>query len=103
LKTRPAAPRGTALSPTDKLPTRNPDAVGQIAAMGDATAAPRRSQELEPQPRFRAVVRQYEFAPTYTGEDRRGKDRRASALPTTLDTRKTGLDRRLAGRISLKV
>jgi hypothetical protein len=85
------------------LPSRNPDAVGQVAAAGDATGAPRRNPEAETLPRFRAVARQYEFVPPYTGEDRRRKERRASTLPTTLDTRKSGPDRRLASRISLKV
>jgi hypothetical protein len=44
-----------------------------------------------------------EAAVLYVGEDRRKKNRRSGALPTTLDTRKGGIDRRTKGRISLKV
>lgn len=39
----------------------------------------------------------------YSGDERRRQDRRQSDHPTTLDTRKAGLDRRTAGRISLTV
>jgi hypothetical protein len=39
----------------------------------------------------------------YAGEERRKQERRRDERPTTLDTRKDGLDRRVAGRISVKV
>lgn len=39
----------------------------------------------------------------YSGEERRKQERRQAARPTTLDTRKDGPDRRMAGRISVKV
>ena len=37
----------------------------------------------------------------YSGDERRQQERRQSDRPTTLDTRKAGLGRRTAGRISL--
>lgn len=40
---------------------------------------------------------------SYVGEDRRKQNRRRGPLPTTLDTRKDGIERRRQGRISLKV
>lgn len=39
----------------------------------------------------------------YSGEERRKQERRRADRPTTLDTRKDGPDRRVAGRISVKV
>jgi hypothetical protein len=105
MKTRPAAPRGTALSPTDTPPSRNPDSVGQVVSMGDATSSPARDNSPQGTQTnvYRAIQKTAPPPPTYTGEDRRKNDRRKSALTTTLDTRKSGPDRRKAGRISLKV
>lgn len=104
MKTRPAAPRGTVLSPTDTPPSRNPDSVGQVVSMGDATSAPARSsQQQVTQAAVYKAIQKADPPPLYTGEDRRKNDRRKSALTTTLDTRKQGIDRRKTGRISLKV
>ena len=104
MKTRPAAPRGTALSPTDTPPSRSPDSLGQVVSMGDATSAPARGGPQQAvHPDVRKLYQKAEPVMTYTGEDRRKNDRRKSALTTTLDTRKPGIDRRKAGRISLKV
>jgi hypothetical protein len=102
VRTRPANLRNPALTPTDKLPAPNPGAVGQAAAMGDATDSPRRSSQHKVEARYRLVVDAAEPSP-YSGEERRKTDRRTSAFATTLDTRKSGPDRRKAGRISLKV
>lgn len=103
MKTRPAVISSPAISPNDRLPTGNPDAVGQVASMGDTTDAPHRGQAPDRMPQLRAFSRQVVPEPPYTGEDRRATNRRTSALPTMLDTRKSGLERRQAGRISLKV
>lgn len=105
MKTRPAAPRGTALSPTDTPPGRNPDSVGQVASMGDATSAPAR--DGQPQATevhaYKAVQKTDLPPPAYTGEERRKIDRRKASHATTLDTRNQGIDRRKNGRINLKV
>lgn len=83
MKTRLAAPRGTHLLPAYGLPTRTTEAVGAVSPV-ESSADDR-------------------VALDYAGEERRKRDRRDSALPTTLDTRKSGLDRRLAGRISITI
>lgn len=71
--------------------------------MGDTTDAPHHGRLPDRMPQLRAMARQVEMAVPYTGDERRTMNRRRSALPTTLDTRKTGLERRRTGRISLKV
>jgi hypothetical protein len=105
MKTRPAALRGTALSPTDTPPNRNPDSVGQVVSMGDATSAPVRAsqQQATPANAYKAAQKAEAPPPPYTGDERRKNDRRKSAITTTLDTRKSGPDRRKNGRISVKV
>lgn len=103
VKTRPADPQSPALTPTDRLPTPNPGAVGQIAAMGNATDSPRRGSQKLVEARYRQAVRPADPAQPYSGEERRKTERRQNAHPTTLDTRKSGPERRRDGRISLKV
>ena len=73
--------------------------------MGDATSAPaRNSQPPAAQAALYKTIQKVDSPPPlYTGEDRRKNSRRKSALTTTLDTRKSGIDRRKTGRISLKV
>jgi hypothetical protein len=96
---------GTAVSTVKSVLARSPEPVRPAAAVGDGTklsaetSEPGDRQEQPDQPGV-AVV---ESAEPPVIDDRRKKDRRRGALPTTLDTRKGGIDRRTKGRISLKV
>jgi hypothetical protein len=87
------------------VPARIPEPVGPAAAIGDGSNVPagelqRNGEATRPEPP--KSVHEEAAAP-YVGEERRRKNRRSDALPTTLDTRKGGIDRRTKGRISLKV
>jgi hypothetical protein len=95
----------TGLSIVKPGPARSPEAVGPAAAVGDGTTAPmtgsgheRELLPTEPEPAEGDGGQS-----PYMGDDRRKKNRRRGALPTTLDTRKDGMERRKQGRISLKV
>jgi hypothetical protein len=92
-------------STVKSVPARNSEPVGPAAAIGDGANVPagelrRNGEATQPQP---TKPEHEEAAVAYVGEDRRKKNRRNGALPTTLDTRKGGIDRRTKGRISLKV
>ena len=86
-------------------PTRNPEPVGPAAAVGDGTTAPMTGSghEKEPLPTVPELAKGEAGQDPYVGDDRRKKNRRNCALPTILDTRKDGMERRKQGRISLKV
>lgn len=87
------------------MPARIPEPVGPAAAIGDGSSVPaggfqRNGEPTQPEPK-KSVYE--EAAIAYVGEERRKNNRRNGTLPTTLDTRKGGIDRRKKGRISLKV
>jgi hypothetical protein len=105
VKARLQTPVGTVPSTVKSVPARNSEPVGPAAAIGDGASVPagelQRNGEASQREPTKPV---HEKAPVpYVGEDRRKKNRRSGALPTTLDTRKGGIDRRTKGRISLKV
>jgi hypothetical protein len=105
VKARLQTPIGAGPSTVKLVPARTPEPVGPAAAIGDGSNVPAGDLQRhgEPTP-HKAPKSGYEEAPVaFVGEDRRKKDRRNGALPTTLDTRKGGIDRRTKGRISLKV
>jgi hypothetical protein len=96
----------TGLSIVKPGPARSPEAVGPAAAVGDGTTAPMTGSgqhEKEPLPTVPEPAKGEAGQDPYVGDDRRKKNRRRGALPTTLDTRKDGMERRKQGRISLKV
>jgi len=104
VRARLHTPLGTAVSNVKPGPTRNPESVSQLAAIGDGSSTPieaaqRYPQGQRPEP---AEAPAPDNVP-HTGDDRRKDDRRRKRQPTTLDTRKGGTDRRRNSRISLKV
>jgi hypothetical protein len=105
VKARLQTPVGTVPSTVKSVPARNSEPVGPAAAIGDGANVPagelqRNGEATQPKP---TIPVHEEATVAYVGEDRRKKNRRNGALPTTLDTRKGGIDRRTKGRISLKV
>ena len=106
MRTRPTAQLASTVTALKSGPTKNPEPVGELSPIGDGNERPRPEHNAAP---LQLVARNgYGTVAAinnepYTGEERRKVDRRLGQMPTTLDTRKGGLDRRVAGRISVKV
>lgn len=106
MKTRLPAQIGATAPLVKSGAVRTSEPVGPAAAIGDGANTPQGEsfRPDNPPPHLARETTPYgNPAASYDGEDRRQKDRRRSTMPTTLDTRKFGIDRRANSRISLKV
>jgi hypothetical protein len=105
VKARLQTPVGAVPASVKPVPARSPEPVGPAASIGDGSSVPtsefrQNGEAVQPESPKSVYL---EAAIPYVGEDRRKNNRRSGILPTTLDTRKGGVDRRKKGRISLKV